>query len=98
MRAFLNKRYSRGGEFGEGFVGIKTLYEHYKDILGDDTSTLLSLSKDIEDRMRVKVSYSYIKHALNVPKNAKLLNPILKVVMPDAQEVKDLSGEKDPSQ
>jgi hypothetical protein len=39
----------------------------------------------------------YLKHALDVPKEAKEPNPIFKIVMPDAQEVADLSGEIDPS-
>ena len=47
--------------------------------------------------MRVKVSESYLKHALKTPEGAKQSNPILKIVMPDFGEVEDLNGETDPS-
>ncbi|MES2961866.1 MAG: hypothetical protein V4694_05725 [Pseudomonadota bacterium] len=95
----LNRKYSRGGKNGEGYVGIDEILDlvsggYYED---SEKEKLRQSSSEIEDRMRVKVSEAYLKHALNVPKLAKKPNPILKIVMPDSEEVSDLSGEIDPS-
>ncbi len=95
----LNKKYSRGGPNGEGFVGVEEVLKlasqrYYKS---DERDNLLSASSQIQNRMRVKVSKSYAEHAFNVPEIALDPNPILKVVMPDTQEIGDLEGEADPS-
>ena len=95
----LNKKYSRGGSNGEGFVGVDEVLKlasnrYYRS---DERDSLLKASDRIQDRMRVKVSKSYAEHAFNVPEIAESLNPILKVVMPDTQEIVDLEGEDDPS-
>lgn len=95
----LNKKYSRGGNNGEGYIRVEELVElagngYYDD---EERKELLEKSKDVQERMRVKVSKPYLNHALNVPKNAKAPNPILKIVMPDIHEIDDLSGEIDPS-
>lgn len=95
----LNKKYSRGGKNGEGYVGVDEVVEmvanSYYD--GDEKEALSQLSSQVQDRMRVKVSKSYLDHALKVPEGAKEPNPILKIVMPDVQEVRDITGESDPS-
>lgn len=95
----LNKKYSRGGKNGEGYVGVDEVVEmvanSYYD--GDEKEALSQLSSQVQDRMRVKVSKSYLDHALKVPEGAKEPNPILKIVMPDVQEVSDMNGESDPS-
>lgn len=95
----LNKKYSRGGKNGEGYVGVEEVVEmvanSYYD--GDEKEALFQLSSQVQDRMRVKVSKSYLDHALKVPEGAKEPNPILKIVMPDVQEVTDMNGESDPS-
>ncbi len=95
----LNRKYSRGGAEGEGYVGIEEIIKLGKDHFYDKASseTLSRISSKVQNRMRSKVSKDYIDHALNIPKTAKNPNPILKVVMPDAREVDDLSGEGDPS-
>ena len=95
----LNHRYSRGGDYGEGYIGVKKSIKVAADGYYSDNyrKSLLNVSDAAEKRMRVKISESYLNHALNIPKEAKEPNPILKVVMPDAQEIADLSGEIDPS-
>jgi L-lysine 2,3-aminomutase/ferredoxin len=95
----LNKKYSRGGKNGEGYVGIDEILDLVSDgyYENSEKERLRQSSSEIQDRMRVKVSEAYIKHALNVPRLAKKPNPILKIVMPDSEEVSDLSGEVDPS-
>ncbi len=95
----LNKKYSRGGKNGEGYVGVEEVVKiisdgHYDE---EEKARLLEAADQVQDRMRVKVSESYLKHAANVPSIAKSPNPILKVVMPDAKEIDDLAGEVDPS-
>ena len=95
----LNRKYSRGGKNGEGYVGIDEILDLVSDgyYENSEKEKLQKSSSEIQDRMRVKVSEAYIKHALNVPRLAKKPNPILKIVMPDSEEVSDLSGEVDPS-
>ncbi|MES2677983.1 MAG: hypothetical protein V4612_06725 [Pseudomonadota bacterium] len=98
----LNKRYSRGGKAGEGLIGVSEVVQalqqsnqsYYDDA---ELSELLDGSEEVQSRMRVKVSESYLNHALKIPKGAKKANPILKVVMPSPREIDDLSGEVDPS-
>ncbi|CAF3543546.1 unnamed protein product [Rotaria sp. Silwood1] len=100
-----NKLYSRGGKSGEGYVGIKevlnllsSINDHYPHFYTAEEHALLFQNADnIQQRMRVKVSAAYLKHALNIPTNAKHPNPILKVVMPKIDEINDIVGENDPS-
>ena len=102
-----NKLYSRGGKNGEGFTGVKDILDLFTKSHGahhgsqyytkEQQAILLRTAEDIQKRMRVKLSTSYLQHASNVPINAKHMNPILKVVMPSTDEVQDMSGENDPS-
>jgi L-lysine 2,3-aminomutase/ferredoxin len=98
---FFNVKYSRGGLHGEGYVGIQEIVDNHANVFGEsvDTEKLLKLAPEIQSLMRVKVSSSYLKHALEaLPSNAKEISPILKVVVPDEKEVlyKEI-GETDPS-
>ena len=95
----LNKKYSRGGKNGEGYVGVEEVVKRVSDRFysKDDSDLLLKSAPKVQDRMRSKVSESYINHAFNVPSIAKKPNPIFKVVMPDVKEIDDLAGEVDPS-
>ncbi len=95
----LNKKYSRGGNNGEGYVGVEEVIERVADryYTKEEKEALLRQAKEVQGRMRVKVSKSYVDYALSVPEEAKKPNPILKIVMPDSQEIADLSGEVDPS-
>ncbi len=95
----LNKRYSRGGKGGEGFVGVEEVVKMLSDkyYSQESMNEVLSYAGSIQDRMRVKVSDSFLQHVFNVPSIAKEPNPILKIVMPDAREIADLAGEIDPS-
>ena len=96
---YLNKKYSRGGESGDGHVGVgKVLGKVPKDYYeGESKDHLLRVAEEVQDRMRVKVSESYLNHALKVPSGAVDPSPILKIVMPDSEELADTSGEVDPS-
>ncbi|CAF1156519.1 unnamed protein product [Rotaria sordida] len=100
-----NKLYSRGGKSGEGYIGIKevlnllsSINDHYPHFYTEEERVLLfQNANNIQQRMRVKVSAAYLKHALHIPANAKHSNPILQVVMPKIEEIKDITGENDPS-
>lgn len=93
-----NKKYSRGGIFGEGLVGVEEVLEHFKGLYTKDAyQELLTHSKAIQTRMRVKVSESYLNHARKLPEHAKKPHPILDIVLPKFVEILDLSGETDPS-
>ena len=97
-----NIKYSRGGQNGEGYIGVREAINLLSDSSSqyytqNERKNLLRLSGEVQQRMRVKISKSYIEHALDVPKGAKYPHPILKVVMPESDEVTDLSGEIDPS-
>jgi L-lysine 2,3-aminomutase/ferredoxin len=97
VSANLNRKYSRGGKSGEGYVGIEELIkvaEYYDE---DEKKRLLDSSSSLQDRMRIKVSKSYLDHMLKVPENSIGPNPALKIVMPDSREIQDLDGETDPS-
>lgn len=95
----LNNKYSRGGEHGEGYVGveevIKIIGDRYYD--SKEKDLILKLADPIQERMRTKISKSYLEHALNVPDRAVEPNPILKIVMPQAGEIASSQGENDPS-
>lgn len=105
-RAFLedvkpfNEKYSRGGDNGEGYVGVEEVIERVADryYTKEERAALLQQAKEVQDRMRVKVSKAYVDYALSsATEKAKKPNPILKIVMPDSREIDDLSGEIDPS-
>ena len=95
----LNKKYSRGGDNGEGYVGVEEVIERVADryYTKEEKEVLLRQAKEVQGRMRVKVSKAYVDYALSAPEGAKKPNPILKIVMPDSREIADLSGEVDPS-
>lgn len=98
VSADLNKKYSRGGKNGEGFIGVDELIkiaDHYYN--DEEKKQLIESSDSIQNRMRVKVSKSYLDHMLKVPENAIEPNPALKIVMPDVLEIENLEGEIDPS-
>lgn len=99
-----NLKYSRGGKGGEGYVGVQDVIDmlaaekDYPAYYNEESlAQLNSLSESVQQRMRVKISRQYAQHAMNIPANAKHPHPILKVVMPDSEEVKDMAGEADPS-
>ena len=94
-----NKRYSRGGSNGEGYVGVEEVLEKAPYYNEAAKNSLLKLAPEIQHQMRVKVSAAYVQHALEaLPANAKDPSPILKVIIPDELEVlyRDI-GETDPS-
>jgi L-lysine 2,3-aminomutase/ferredoxin len=62
-----------------------------------DRAALMAAADDVQYRMRIKLSKEYWDHCMKIPPNAKHPNPILNVVMPQAEEVDDLAGEADPS-
>lgn len=100
-----NIKYDRGGQKGEGYVGVREVLEttkagspadHTDDVRDRE---LLRLGPDIQQQMRVKVSDAYMRHALEaLPEGALEPSPILKVVLPDEREVLYREvGEVDPS-
>ncbi len=90
-----NKKYSRGGKNGEGYVGIEELLSETSDYYDEEAKErLLQVSDMVQDRMRVKVS---LEHMIKVPQNAVEANPALKIVMPNVREIENLEGEIDPS-
>lgn len=100
-----NIKYSRGGQGGEGHLGVEDVLAQITN--GAKTASsfyspthrnaLLRASEEVQARMRIKVSDAYLLHALNVPENAREPNPILHIVMPHVEEIMDKVGEADPS-
>lgn len=93
----LNVRYSRGGKSGEGYVGVEEVVAKSGHLYYDEKKAeeVLQNAEEIQRRMRAKASESFMEHATKV--KGKKPNPILKIVMPDVAEIKDLSGEADSS-
>ncbi len=95
----LNTKYSRGGKNGEGYVGIEEVLDKTENIYPkEEKEEILNNSNKIQSRMRVKASKPYIDYAIKTtPDNAKYPNPILKIILPQNQEIINLTGESDPS-
>ena len=94
-----NKKYSRGGSNGEGYVGVQEVLEKAPYYSEAAKASLLKLAPEIQHQMRVKVSAAYVDHALEaLPANAVEPSPILKVIIPDELEIlyREI-GETDPS-
>jgi len=99
-----NIKYDRGGKAGEGYLGVQEVLReldndanHPEYYTAEQRERLQSASAEVQARMRIKVSKEYLDHALNIPENAVNPNPILDIVMPQADEVADQVGEADPS-
>ncbi len=95
-----NPRYSRGGPYGEGFVGVekvKGAFNQYHPSTPEELSG--NLDDEIQARMRVKVSESFAKHAILGQQGAKQPNPIWEIVLPQDGEVTSRleTDEVDPS-
>jgi len=99
VTAKYNKKYSRGGSNGEGYVGVQEVLEKAPYYSEAAKASLLELAPEIQHQMRVKVSAAYVDHALEaLPANAVEPSPILKVIIPDELEIlyREI-GETDPS-
>jgi hypothetical protein len=82
--ASFNRRYSRGGAAGEGYLTLpqilselkareKTAEKFYSP---DAADKLLNASEAVQNRMRIKISEEYLLHCLRTPANAQKPHPV----------------------